>query len=534
MTACAIGQPSMNSYGINFLRPPLVGMLATAISLGHATADDFIRQPRLQSGLAVEGEASDGSCVTPDEMVSEPDASSQAEIESVVELSVAPRPNPVNANQTNENDLQWVAREAVGGDAWTDSTLASEDVVETAYPAGTTGIEVQDPVSLPFDTTPALTLPAGSIHYSERVGRELLYRPSSDGSHQAPVPATEPQVAHDVNTTRELPQTINNEATVHESGPKSQLVSILAEPRVLENEMVPQVQAPPSEAIPGWQAVGQRLSNHLTRCESLVRRSAFYSALEETELAAVHLIRVLDLMGRSHACEQNWMMAQRAFSEADDFASTHLLADDTRLFQRIVQSHETPVLKGEDLGRVSPLAAAESYRQYAVLRLVEASHNHPWASEVYYGIGRVWQAMADTDGGQDAMRQKAAAYYRAAHAIAPYNSMASNQLGFLLLQMDRPADAMVALTASVNSAPVRSNLQNLAEASRRLGDQATYQWALSSLANMEIASEATPSRPSVTEVDPQTFAAISPYSGSPQARSVPAVQAAYRQPATRQ
>ncbi len=281
---------------------------------------------------------------------------------------------------------------------------------------------------------------------------------------------------------------------------------------------------------PGWQAIGEELSQRLGRCEALINRKAYFSAREDAESAMLYLVRVLDLMSNHYYSEPAWHAASKAMSEAEDFSNAQRLTSDSDFLRRIILSHETPVLKDADTTTLAPMAAAQHYRQYAESKLVEAAQGHPWASEVLYALGRSYQSHADATqaGMQQNLRWRAITLYRGARAIAPANATATNQLGFVLLQMDRPADAREALVASINAAPSLAAYQNLVEASRRLGDANTGNWAMQQAMASNSPPSATSGIPEFLEVDPRTFAAMSPYSIGPSPQSQDSPAQAYR------
>ncbi len=276
------------------------------------------------------------------------------------------------------------------------------------------------------------------------------------------------------------------------------------------------------ETPPGWQAVGQELSQRLARCESLINRKAYFSAREDAEGAMLYLMRVLDLMSNSYRSEPAWFAAQRALLEAEDFSTAQRLTSDSDFLRRIILSHETPVLKDADVASLAPMAAAQHYRHYAEDRLIEAAQGHPWASDVIYALGRTFQSQADStpDGTELPLRWRAITLYRSARTINPGNAIAANQLGFILLQMDRPTEARGELIASLNAATSISALENMIEASRRLNDVAMAEWALQQHAALQGAMPNGPAVPQVLEVDVRTFAAISPYTIGPASPNV--------------
>ena len=273
------------------------------------------------------------------------------------------------------------------------------------------------------------------------------------------------------------------------------------------------------ESPQGWQAVGQRLTNHVKNCESLLRRGAFCSAREEADSACVLLIRHIDLIDNAYRCEPAWQAAKQSLREAEDFLAVQRSSDSEGL-RRLIDSHHTPILKGKNLAEMSPLTAVQHYRVYAELQLVEATQGHPWASELLYAVGRTYQSEADANAKQvDSLRMRALAYYRAARSTLPSNAVACNQLGYLLLQMDRNEEAREVLASAVSLTNDVASLSNLAEASRRLGDTQTVAWAAQSVAAIRSRSPQQAPTPPFVELTPEEFASISPRSIGPKPSS---------------
>ena len=265
------------------------------------------------------------------------------------------------------------------------------------------------------------------------------------------------------------------------------------------------------EAPQGWQAIQTRLSDHITKCESLLRRGAFCSAREEAEMACMLLFRHIDLHDNVFRCEPAMQTANQALREAEDFVVAMRSTADEESLRRLVNAHKTPVLKQKNLSDMSPLAAAQHYRQFAESQLAEAAQGHPWASELLYTVGRTYQAEADAANNDlDVLRMKAMAYYRASRTTMPSNAIACNQLGYLLLQMDRNEEAREALFAAVEMNPGEASLSNLAEASRRLGDVQTTAWATQSVAAIRSRTPPASPVPAVVELSQEEFTAISP------------------------
>ncbi len=263
-------------------------------------------------------------------------------------------------------------------------------------------------------------------------------------------------------------------------------------------------------SLAGPAAVEQQLNAQMARSEQLCRRGMFLSAREESLSAMIQLSRYLDSLSNTLHSEPCIRAARTAMREAEDFTELLSLSG----LQELAGSHETSVLDGVDLSRVPPASLAQLYYQHAESKLLEASQQHPWFSDIYYSIGRTYQAEADSRAeiGATPLRLQAVVYYRAATTIRPKNALAANQLGFVLLQMDRPREAQLALVSSVDSKMDIPALQNLAEASRRLGDQRMQQWAISMASTLQRQQppQAQRQAPEVLELDNRSFGATTP------------------------
>jgi len=278
----------------------------------------------------------------------------------------------------------------------------------------------------------------------------------------------------------------------------------------------------PLQASAGWDWIGKQLSDHLHRSQRLAGRGVFLSAREECNLALLLLARHLDHISNGFQCEPGFHSAQTALRESMDFTAFHQTTDES-ILKQIVHSHETPILKQSHLGQVSPVTLAEHYLQYAEEQIIAASQQHPWFSDILYQLGRTLQSEADmvSSPASDHLRGQAILYYRAALAIVPANALAANQVGFLLLQQDRPSEALQYLVAAVNAAPNVPSLQNLVEASRRLGDRPMEQWSLQALAAIQNRQPSGGPMPSIELLNNSAFVAISPMTAGPRTMPTP-------------
>lgn len=266
---------------------------------------------------------------------------------------------------------------------------------------------------------------------------------------------------------------------------------------------------PPADAPEGWHRVEDTLTQHLRQCDSLVKRRAYYSARDEALKAARYLVALIDEWAGTHECAPSLGAALLALDEAEQFGNLDQIA--TASVRALIESHSTPALHGVQVDTIAPLVAAKHYRVFATDALVYASLEHPWMSQIYYTLGRIYQAQADSASPQDRsdLHWRAVAFYRAAAAVDPQNALALDQLGYVFLQLDNPTAAREALVSSLRVDGSLSALQNLVEASRRLGDEKTKAWALQNHSQLAAAKRGLHGRAYV-HVPPQVFVQATP------------------------
>jgi tetratricopeptide (TPR) repeat protein len=297
-------------------------------------------------------------------------------------------------------------------------------------------------------------------------------------------------------------------ASTPTSGTRAQLASMISK-KILGESSASKHFTASGSSLMGPAAVERELTNALTRSEQLCRRGVFLSAREEAKSAELQLARYLDSISNTFQSEPKLRAANIALREASDFSQPCA----PKILHELISAHETPVLKDVEVSQASPLALKQSYYQYAESMLLDGAQQHPWYSDVFYTLARTYQAEADNNVGAacEHLRAQAMIYYRAACTIRPNNALATNQLGYVLLQLDRPAEAMTSLIASVDTKLEVPALQNLAEASRRLGDQQMQRWALDQIANVnQRIPKPQIQNPAVVELDNASFAATTP------------------------
>ena len=299
---------------------------------------------------------------------------------------------------------------------------------------------------------------------------------------------------------------------------RKQLASLVSHQIVGQSASRQQIAIDPMHAPAGWSSIREQLLGHVGRCETLLRKRAFFSAREEAERGISYLAQVLDGMENRYHCEPAWSAARLALEESEDFLSTGRTSTNPNFLRQLIDSHETPVLKTAADLQLAPATAAQRYRYYAECCLMEAAQSHSWASDLLYSVGRSYQAQSDyADGNKLLLRWRAISFYRAAVGIDKTNTLAACNLGFCLLQMGLDQEAHQVLVDASKVRPDADLLRNLVESSTRTRDEATRQTAMATLQTLPNAAGNQPPATVIQEIPDWQFRAISPRSASPSA-----------------
>ncbi len=269
----------------------------------------------------------------------------------------------------------------------------------------------------------------------------------------------------------------------------------------------------PIEPPTGWKTIEDNLKQHLANCDDLLRRGAILSAREEVLMGMRSLFRSIDLRGGTWTSEPAMDQALAAFAEESDFYRSNSTPGAGQNTERIISGHKTNALKQTQLHLVSPDLAAQHYRAYAKQQWLVASQGHPWTADLLFAYGKTLEREADQNPNESQMRRsQAVVCYQAAMEVNPRNADNANQLGFALLQLDRVDEAHVALNHSIRVNPKAETWNNLAEVYRRRGeaDQVAFAQRNVQTLKQNVAPEMV-GVPEVIEVDPKTFASVSPY-----------------------
>ena len=235
-------------------------------------------------------------------------------------------------------------------------------------------------------------------------------------------------------------------------------------------------------------------------------QSARESARETLRLIA--LLRDSETRSDQHTRRLN--DAFTAIREAGDFAGRYGPVGSDAI-GRLIEVHQTPVLKRTATSGLTPPRVIEAYLGFARQRLVDAAQGGPLAAEAVLILADLQsdslslQHATQTD---EASRLYAGElglmYRRAAVEIAPDNPQTTAQLGRTLLKRSMPVAARDMLLDSVRQKPTRQNTENLMKAASLAGDFVTVDACEKMLRHTELPSELP-----YQFLAPQTFAATS-------------------------
>jgi tetratricopeptide (TPR) repeat protein len=320
--------------------------------------------------------------------------------------------------------------------------------------------------------------------------------------------------------------TAENPATTVPTAPKP--IHVTTADPVLQSEPTSAIQSvsyrstpltlSPLETPPGWIAVEKSIREKLESCDTMLRRGAVFSARQTCWKGLEELCQVLDLHDPTGKRVDSLRRALVAMREEEDFyrfSDIQLAKPDT--ISNLCFAHETPVIRnllsqhGEAYSNINPLIAAQHYRSYARDQLVQACDHHPWGADLLYALGKAFEKQAWEDRSRSALvHQHAELVYQAALETNPNQALAATQLGYVLLQLDRPQEAKAVLVRSLQAKPSQAGLQNLAEAYRRLNDPNSMQLCIAHINQLKQFEQNTQPDIPFTEINARQFAAISP------------------------
>jgi len=235
-------------------------------------------------------------------------------------------------------------------------------------------------------------------------------------------------------------------------------------------------------------------------------------ATESAKQAATQTLRTIVALRDTEVGDNTFTnelnTAFTAIRESADFSGRYGPVD-TAAIERLIEVHQTSVLKGVDTSQLTSARAVEAYLNFAQRRLVNTTAGGPLSAEATMILADLESVAANTrrtiDSSPDHSplhsAELALMYRRASVEIEPHNAEASAELGRTLLKRSIPGPAKDLLLQSVRVAPTRQRMESLLEAAAKSGD-----FVLVDQCEKQLASVHLPSELPVTVMSPQEFA----------------------------
>ena len=280
-------------------------------------------------------------------------------------------------------------------------------------------------------------------------------------------------------------------------------------------ELAPEAQPAPPRPVTNQNvmATAHRVEVRLRKAESLMARGACFAARAEVLQALKTITQALDEREGTRRHGDALAFALRAFQEAGDLTPRGAgLASPVNL-ELTIRSHRTPVLWNENVNRLTPVAAQQRYMAYAQEQLAEACRGDMSAAETLYVLARI-NTVLENEKPESTLLclPQAMVMFRVALELDPRHGRAANELGVLLAECGRFAEARDVLLHSVSLTPTPETWHNLSVVHARLGNAELAQRAQQE-SMAAVPPQGTPSDTAaqpVRWVDPETFRAEPP------------------------
>ena len=218
--------------------------------------------------------------------------------------------------------------------------------------------------------------------------------------------------------------------------------------------------------------VSKQALEHVRRGLGLAQRSATYSARVEFIQALRLVASARDAQQGGNAYSRSLAKGIRAIKESDDFDPAGINLEADLILSHIIASHQTSILKDQELNNLTPLAAREKYYTYAQQQLALAMGKNPAGSLALYGLGKLHTSLAQNEISRHRSSPiKAMAYHHAAVEVHPGNYRSANELGVLLARYGELEHARRLLSHSIQIHPIAETWHNLSVVHEQLGEK---------------------------------------------------------------
>ncbi|WP_144059409.1 hypothetical protein [Rhodopirellula sp. SWK7] len=390
--------------------------------------------------------------------------------------------------------------QTVFGDGWKSTTTTATAQASEPVPSSGHSVWHPRPLALPAtsDTAIPWTPPERVVPTPAPTSTTIVIQPPAPAlpptpPPPAPEPEPEPPTPAEIRQQRLLQKRASAKRSAYEAAQQ------------------PDRPLPPPDEI----NLGSRKSQLAAAAVEQLRIAhwaAQRGATESAKQAATQTLRTIaalrDAQNGDNAYTTELNTAFVAIRESMDFSGRYGPVD-TAAIGRLIEVHQTPVLKGVGTTHLTSARAVDAYLQFAQARLVNATSGGPLAAEATMILADLETLAANTGRSIDSppefsalhSSELALTYRRAAVEIAPQNADASADLGRTLLKRSIPNAAKELLLQSVRVAPTRQRVESLLEAAAKSGD-----FVLVDQCEKQLASQQLPSELPVRMMSPQEFA----------------------------
>lgn len=215
--------------------------------------------------------------------------------------------------------------------------------------------------------------------------------------------------------------------------------------------------------------VEARAREHIEYGESLARRKSYLAAREEFTLAVLLIARSHKSQSDPDAYSNRLALGLAALDEASDFVGPNHHGSQHDVLQQKVLSHKTKLISPNEIGNISRTKALDRYCGFAQSQIEQAIGYSAAGSAALHTLGKIeTRASVNNRQGDWTGQARALVFFRAAMSCDPANAACANDLGVLLHDMGRLAEAEQVLKVSIASSPTRSAWANLASVHSQL------------------------------------------------------------------
>jgi len=266
---------------------------------------------------------------------------------------------------------------------------------------------------------------------------------------------------------------------------------------------------------------------------NLAQRGAFLAARTEFIQVLRRVAQAKDAKCGTNEFSAALAAGLRAMSEAEDFVPEGAQLEGELDVRGVASSHRTPVLRDHE-GEVLPHDVVGMYHKFAQERLAHAALDEQSGSMALYGLGKVYQRLAERRDDDVTCIRGAMTMYCAALDACPNNNLAANELGVLQCRTGHPHEAIENFARAITIAPSATAYHNLAVAQQKAGKQAesaVSEQESQRLASWERASSALSQRAGIKWVSPAEMARVTQPALPGSAATEPATAAKPESPA---